>query len=65
MLNCFNDYKRYINIFNHISDLIWAKYMKFSLEQQYMLSVLHKQHHACWCTGDFRSQSISRHGIDP
>ena len=29
-----------------------------------MLSVLHSQYHACWCTGDFRSQCISRHGID-
>ena len=33
------------------------------LEQQYMLSVLHS-HHACWCSGGFRSQGISRHGID-
>ena len=29
-----------------------------------MLSVLHSQYHACWCTGDFRSQCINRHGID-
>ena len=25
---------------------------------------LHTQHHACWCSGDFRSHSINRHGID-
>ena len=30
-----------------------------------MLSALHSQYHACWCTGDLRSQCISRHGIDP
>ena len=38
--------------------------MKLTLKQQYMLSVLYFQYHACWCTGDFRSQCISRHGID-
>ena len=25
---------------------------------------LHNQYHACWCTGDARSQGISSHGID-
>ena len=30
-----------------------------------MLCVLHNQYHACWCSGDFRSQGINRHGIDP
>ena len=30
-----------------------------------MLSVLQSQYNACWCSGNFRSQSISRHGIDP
>ena len=30
-----------------------------------MLSVLHSQYHACWCSGDFRSQGINRHGIAP
>ena len=30
-----------------------------------MSSVLHRQYHACWCSGDFRSQGISRYGIDP
>ena len=39
--------------------------MKLILEQQYILSVLHNQYHARWCSGDFRSQGISRHGIDP
>ena len=29
-----------------------------------LLSVLHSQYHACWCTGDFESQCISRHDID-
>ena len=39
--------------------------MKLSLEQEYMLSVLHSRYHACWWSGDFRSQSINMHGIDP
>ena len=30
-----------------------------------MLSDLCRQYHACWCTGDFRSQCITRHGIEP
>ena len=39
--------------------------MKLTLELQYMLSVLQSLfiYHARWCSGDFRSQSISRHGI--
>ena len=61
MLNCLKDYKRYTGIMNRILDLVWHKEMKSTLEQQYMLSVLHSQYHAC----DIRSQSISRHGIDP
>ena len=64
MLNCFKDYKRCIHILNHILDLARLKLMKLSLEQQYMLSFLHSQYHACWCTGNFRSQCISRHGVD-
>ena len=65
MLNCFKVHKGYIHILNPILDLSWAKLMKLSLEQQYVLSVLHSQYHACWRTGDFRSQCISRDGIDP
>ena len=65
VLNCFKDYKIYIHIFNGILDLAWPKLMKLTLEQQYMLSVLRSQYYACWCTGDFRSQGTSRHGIDP
>ena len=34
------------------------------MEQPYMLPILHWQYHTCWCSGDFRSQSISRHGIE-
>ena len=60
MLNCFKDYKRYIHIWNC---QIWPTSMKLTPKQQYM-SVLHSQYHACWCSGNFRSQSISRHGID-
>ena len=39
--------------------------MKSTLKQQYMLSVLHSQYHACWCSSNFRSQGISRNGIHP
>ena len=37
--------------------------MKLSLEQQYMLSVLNSECHACWCPVDFISYAIS--SIDP
>ena len=65
MLNCFKDYERCIHILNRILDLAGPKWVKLTLEQQHMLSVLHSQYHACWYSGDFRSQSISRHDIDP
>ena len=67
MLNCFKDCNRYIHILKHILDLAWPELMELTLEQQYMLSVLPSQYHACWCSGDFRSQGINRHGtcIDP
>ena len=29
-----------------------------------MLPILCCQYHVCWCPGDWRSQGISRHGID-
>ena len=48
---------------NHVLALAGRKYVKLTLEQQYMLSVLHSQYHACWCSGDFESQGISRRGI--
>ena len=35
------------------------------MEQPYMLPILYWWYLACWCSGDFRSQNISRHGIDP
>ena len=35
------------------------------MEQRCILCVLHIQYHACWCSGDFRSQVISRHDTDP
>ena len=64
MMNCFNVYKRYIHILNRILDLAWPKLMKLTLEQQYMLSVLHSQYHACWCTVDSKSKWINKNGID-
>ena len=40
--------------------------MKLTQEQQYILSALHSQHHACYqCTGDLRNQRIIRHCICP
>ena len=62
-LNCFIVCQRYIHILNRMLELAWPKKIKSILEQQYMFSVLYCQYHACWCSGDFRSQSISRHGI--
>ena len=35
-----------------------------SLTKMHGVSVLGSQYHVCWCTDDFRSQCISRHGID-
>ena len=64
MLNCFKGCKIY-HILNRFLELALLKYMKLALEQKYMLYVLHSQYHACWCSGDFRSQGISRYGIDP
>ena len=64
MLNCIKDYKRYVHFLNRVWDFAWSKSTKSTLEQQCMLSVLHSQYHAFWCSGDFRSQNITRHGID-
>ena len=63
MLNHSKDHKRYIHILNPILDLASPKLAKLNLEQQYVLSVLYSQYHACWCDGDLSSQCISRHGI--
>ena len=35
------------------------------MEQQYTLSVVHSQYHACWSSGDCRSQGKNRHDINP
>ena len=58
MLNYYKDYKSYIHILNRILDLARPKLMQSTLEQQYTLSVLHNQYHACWCSGDFKSWFI-------
>ena len=34
------------------------------MEQPYMLPILCRQYHSCWCPDDFSRQCISRHGID-
>ena len=33
------------------------------MEQTYMLPILYRQYHVCWCPGDLMSQGISRHDI--
>ena len=65
MLNSFKVYKIYIHILNCILDFAWLKQTKSTLEQQYMLSVLHKQYHACRRSGDFRSQGINSVVLNP
>ena len=53
-----------IHISYHILHFIQQKKTKLRIEQPYILPILHGQYHACWCPGDWRSQGISRHGID-
>ena len=66
MLNCLKIDKGYIHILNHILDLASpSRWNSGTLEQQDMLSDLYNQYHGYWCSGDFRSQSINRHDIDP
>ena len=36
---------------------------RFTMQQPYMLPVLHRQYHSCWCPEDLRSQGISVHSI--
>ena len=54
-----------MHILYHIFDFVQQKKTKFTMEQPYMLPILYWQYRACWCSGKFRSQGISRRGIDP
>ena len=63
MLNCLKN-KGCIHISYHILGFVQQKNIKLTMEQPYMLLILCYQYHACWCPGDFRSQDISRHGMD-
>ena len=56
-IKCFKDYKICIHVWivNQIDEINSIKI--------YMMSVLHSNWDACWCSGDFRSQCISRNGI--
>ena len=65
MQNFFKVYKRWMCILNNFSGLVQHNQIKITLEEDYMLPILYSQYHACWCSGDFRSQGIGRHGIDP
>ena len=58
ILNCFQDYKRYIHILNRILDLPCHKHMKWTLEQQYMC-VVHSQYHS-YCSDANRSVYTER-----
>ena len=48
----------------HILDFVQQKKTRFTIEQPYMLPILYCQYHASWCSGDLRSQGISRDGTD-
>ena len=64
MLNFLKVYKRCLHISYHSLDFVQQKETKFIMEQPYILPILYCQYYACWCPGDFRSQGISRYGID-
>ena len=64
-----------LNMLNRFKDHIFSSFESYlgfgftpvdeiTLEPQYTLSVQHSQYHACWCSGDFRSQGTNRHAID-
>ena len=58
MLNCFKDYKIYIHI--HIISSVWFQRRRPNSHGSNLICCLsHCQYHACWCSGDFRSQGIS------
>ena len=71
MLNFFKVFKRYLYILILFQNESWYVSLEWyfihllflALEQQYM-AILLCRYHACWCSGDFRSQGINRHGID-
>ena len=65
ILNCFEDYKRFIHISYHILDFIQQKKTTFAMGQHYMLSILYCQYHTGWCPGDLSRQGISRQGLTP
>ena len=67
-MNCFKDYKWYkcIHISNRILDLAWPEVDAIKSETTiHVVCPRQSQYHACSCASDLRSQSISRHGIDP
>ena len=63
--SCFEDYQRCIHILYNILEFVLQKKTTFTMEQPYMMPILYWQYHGCWCSGDFRSQGISRHDIEP
>ena len=63
-LKRFKDYRRCIHISYHILDCVQQKKTTFIMEQPHMWPTLYSQYHSCCCSGNLRSQGISRHGID-
>ena len=61
MLNCVK-LNKHVFTFS-INSWVWFDTNRWGGSQ--MLTILHRQCRACRCSGDFRSQCISRHGIDP
>ena len=65
------DYKDIFTVWSHFESYLGFGFTEvdsinqLTLEQQYMLSALHNPNHAGGCSGNFRSQGISRHGSDP
>ena len=60
LLNYPKDYKTYIHILNRILDPGWTQVDEINSRTKIHVCPTH----VCWCSGDFRSRSISRHGID-
>ena len=66
MLHCFKITKVIFTLW--IVFWIWldpSRWNELRNNNTCVLSVLHSQYHACWCSGDFRRQGFSRYGIDP
>ena len=64
VLNFQREHQTYIHILCHSSALIWHRWLKYFLNYDKYLPILHSQYHGCWCPGDARSQDSSSCDID-